>query len=543
MITPEMIADQPPAQVAQLEWVAEEHGLQPYYVYPDGKKTAVAWAPQPGSQQAFLECPITEVLYEGTRGPGKTDALLMDFAQHCGTDDRSEEMKKAGYPKLRGFGAEWRGVLFRRTYPELEDVINKSKKWFPRMFPGVRFNETKTFWEWPGGERLYFRQFERESDYWKFHGHAYPWIAWEELTTWPDDKCFKSMMSCSRSTVPGMPLKVRATTNPYGIGHNWVKLRYRLPVMEGQVTGDLITDAKDMDGLPEPPRVAIHGYLGENRVLLHAGGDEYIMKLVAAAPNKAAKLAWLFGSWDIVAGGMFDDIWFDARKHVVIPDFEVPSTWRIDRSFDWGSAKPFSVGWWATSDGSDLKLSDGRVISTVRGDLFRIREWYGWNGRPNEGLKLLDHEITEGIIEREIAWGLVGRVHVGVADSAIFDEENGHSVAGGMAANVRVNGQLYRGIRWIGVDKSKGSRKQGWQELRKRLKASIRSGRPREEPGLFVVGAHCEQWLRTVPTLPRSDKDLDDVDTQAEDHAGDETRYRVRHEVKPVKTGATTGHY
>lgn len=540
-----MIEAPPPAPppAAVIEWVAREDGLKPVYVYPNGRRQDVAWAPQPGSQEAFLNSATTEVLYEGTRGPGKTDALLMDFAQHCGVDERTREEKDAGVPKLRGFGPEWRGVLFRRTYPELEDVINKSKKWFPRMYPGVKFNETKTFWEWPTGERLYFRQFERESDYWKFHGHAYPWIAWEELTTWPNDKCFKSMMSCSRSTVPGMPLKIRATTNPYGIGHNWVKLRYSLPLAAGTIVGPINRTATDMDGLPEPHRVAIHGELGENRVLLHADGEGYVLKLIAAAPNKAAKLAWLFGSWDIVAGGMFDDIWFDARHHADLPPFEVPSNWRIDRSFDWGGSHPFSVGWWAVSNGEDLLLSDGRTISTVAGDLFRIREWYGWNGRANEGLNLLDSEISAGIIQREKEWGLLGRVSVGPADSAIFDEENGHSIAGGMAANVRVDGVLYRGIRWLAVDKSKGSRKQGWQEMRKRLKATIRSGKPREHPGLFVVGRHCPQWLRTVPALPRSEKDLDDVDTQSEDHIGDETRYRVRHEVKPVLAGRTAGHY
>ena len=67
--------------------------------------------------------------------------------------------------------------------------------------------------------------------------------------------------------------------------------------------------------------------------------------------------AWLFGDWDITAGGMFDDLW-DASVHVVQP-FEIPGTWYLDRSFDWGSSKPYSVGWWAESDGSDIKLADG----------------------------------------------------------------------------------------------------------------------------------------------------------------------------------------
>jgi hypothetical protein len=57
-----------------------------------------------------------------------------------------------------------------------------------------------------------------------------------------------------------------------------------------------------------------------------------------------------------------------------------------------------------------------------------------------------------------------------------------------------------------------------------------------EEPGLFVF-EHCRQWLRTVPTLPRDEKKPDDVDTDAEDHAGDMTRYRV---AMPKKTATTS---
>lgn len=473
-----------------------------------------------------------------------TDALLMDFAQHCGDDDRSKEEKLAGIPRRRGFGQEWRGVLFRKTYPELEDVIAKSKKWFSLIWPKARFNEAKTFWEWPTGERLYFRAFRTPDDYWKYHGHAYPWIGWEELTTWPDPKCYVSMFSCSRSTVPGLPIKIRATTNPYGIGHNWVKDRFQLPIPYGQIIGRVINDAVDENNLPEPPRVAIIGYLAENRILLHAEGDKYVQKLIAAAPNAAAKKAWLFGDWDITAGGMIDDIWFRVKKYAVIPDFEVPSTWPITRSFDWGSSRPFAVGWWAESDGSDLLLKNGKTISTVKGDLFRIREWYGWNGQPNEGCGLVDHEIAKGIREREKQWGIMARVVTGVADSSIFDDENGQCIAEGMKKPVTLDdGTRVSGVRWQPADKSPGSRIQGWQELRKRLSNSWNNGMPREKAGLFIVGDYCQHFLRTVPTLPRDDKNMDDVDTDAEDHIGDEVRYRLRWKAATMRTGTTEGHY
>lgn len=463
------------------------------------------WCPQPGSQQAFVLCPIFEALYEGTRGPGKTDCLLMDFAQHVG----------------KGYGAEWRGILFRQTYPQLSDVIAKTRKWFPQIFPGARYNQQDHTWTFPDGEQLLLRHMDRESDYWNYHGHAYPWIGWEELCNWPNDKCYTVMMSCCRSTNPKIPRSYRATTNPYGPGHNWVKARFRLPHSRGKIISDSVRN-----GEREPPRVAIHGSIWENRVLLHAD-PEYIGRIKAAARNPSELKAWMYGSWDIIAGGMFDDIW-RSDVHVVepVPLDKIPKRWKIDRSFDWGSSKPFSVGWWAESNGEPFEWG-GKVYGRVRGDLYRIAEWYGWNGTRNEGVRMLAVEVAQGIRDREDDWGIAHRVKPGPADSSIFDEENGKSVAADMAR---------RGVRWLAADKAPGSRKQGWEQLRKAMKNALPppGGGPREEPGLFVFRS-CQQFLETVPTLPRDDKDLDDVDTDAEDHAGDESRYRVRKKTRAVR--------
>jgi len=285
--------------------------------------------------------------------------------------------------------------------------------------------------------------------------------------------------------------------------------------------------------------MAIHGYLDENKILLMAD-PEYKSRIRAAARNKAELAAWMDGSWDIVAGGMFDDVW-DAKRHVV-GAFDIPFSWRVDRSFDWGSSRPFSVGWWAESDGSDIRLKDGRVVSTVRGDLFRIGEWYGWTGQPNEGKRMLATEIAKGIIEREIAMGIHDRCKAGPADAAVFKTENGVCIANDLMRDVIVDGQK-RHIRFVSSNSGPGTRKAGWELMRQRLKAILpdpeRLG-PREFPGLFVFD-RCEQFRRTVPVLPRDDKDLDDVDSDTEDHVADESRYRVMFSGKRVKGGRVVG--
>lgn len=488
------------------------------------KHGELTWRPMYGSQVKFLMCPTFECLYEGTRGPGKTDSLLMDFAQDCGM----------------GYGPAWRGILFRQTYKQLTDVINKTRKWFPLLFPQAKFNASEHYWTWPDGEMLLLRQFQRDSDYWNYHGHEYPWVGWEELCNWPDPSGYLRMMSTCRSTnaLVAKIIRYRATTNPYGPGHNWVKHRFRLPAWRDRV----IHDAVDADGHQEPPRIAIHGSIYENTILLEAD-PEYINRIKASARNEAELQAWLYGSWDIVAGGMFDDVW-KQKVHVVKP-FQIPSSWRIDRSFDWGSSKPFSVGWWAESDGSDYIDGDGRLRSSVRGDLFRIAEWYGWNGKPNEGLKMLAVDIGKGIKEREHEWGIADRVKPGPADSSIYDVENGMCIADDMEKKVRLdNGREVAGPKFEKADKSSGSRKTGWEQMRKRFKASQKPEIGlREDPGLFVF-ANCDNFARTVPVLPRKEKDMDDIDSESEDHIADETRYRVRAAtIKRAGSGKTSGGY
>lgn len=518
-------------------WVEDE--LKSFVQHPDGTEESVGWMPQPGSQQLFLTCPVFETLYEGTRGPGKTDALIMDFAQHCGPRKQMPDGRQ-----WAGFGEAWRGILFRQTFPQLADVIVKTRKWLPKLFPNIKYNEGKSTWVWATGETLRLSYIQRESDYWNYHGHEYPWIGFEELTTWPEPTVYLKMMSCCRSSDPKLPSwlrKFRGTTNPSGIGHNWVKSRFRLPVPPEKIVGPIIKDTRE--GVPkidrQPDRIAIHGHLAENKIL-QLNDPGYRSRIIAAARNKAELAAWIDGSWDIVAGGMFDDIW-EGNYHV-LPDFDVPRSWRIDRSFDWGSSKPFSVGWWAESDGTDLTMPNGKQVATVRGDLFRIHEWYGWTGEPNQGLRMLATDVAKGIIERELKWRIYERVQPGPADSAINTVENGRSIATDMARAVRVHGLTRPGVRWTRADKRPGSRKTGWEQMRKMFADAIpEKGRPREFPGLFVC-ERCDHFRRTIPVLPRDlEGDPDDVDTDSEDHIADEVRYRVRYAGRGVSSGPVMG--
>lgn len=491
------------------------------------------------------------MLYHGSRGPGKTDAQLMRFRRHVG----------------QGFGRHWRGVIFDREYKNLDDLVSKSMRWFPEFKDGARFLSSKSDyrWVWPTGEELMFRTVKKASDYWSYHGQEFPWIGWNELTKYPTDELFESMMSCNRSSfrpedfqsgvfdaatgkeiaLPKIPLEIFATSNPYGAGHNWVKKRFINAAPMGQIVRTSVNVFNPQTQKREDvvkTQVHLFGSYRENKYL----APEYIAVLESMT-DKNKRKAWLQGDWDVVSGGMFDDVW-DSHFHVVTP-FDIPSSWRIDRSFDYGSSAPFSVGWWAESDGCDVTLPNGTTKSTIRGDLYRIAEWYGTSGKTNQGLRMLANNIASGIVERELRLGIHARVKPGPADNSIWDSENGNSIAAEMLRPVKVDGKAYKGVAWTRSDKGAGSRKDGWENIRKylsnalpydRTEMGIEVPRPREKPGMYIFN-NCTHFIDLFPVLPRDEDDMDDVDTDAEDHIGDEVRYKILSVMLRSKIGRTTG--
>jgi hypothetical protein len=146
-------------------------------------------------------------------------------------------------------------------------------------------------------------------------------------------------------------------------------------------------------------------------------------------------------------------------------------------------------------------------MHTRRGDLFRVAELYGWTGKEDEGTQELATEVPQKI--KVVDAKLGGRVYPGPADTAIYSVDDGHCIADRMASE---------GVYWTPAHKDAGSRQNGWERLKNVTKP--------EGPRLFVFD-HCRQFIRTVPALPRDEVDMDDVDSWAEDHVGDETRYRL----------------
>lgn len=450
----------------------------------------------PQQSEAYLST-ATEILYGGAAGGGKSHLMRVGAIAWC-TD----------IPGLQVY-------IFRRLSDDLLKNHMEGVTGFPALLSEwidsglVKINWSKAFIEFWNGSKIHLCHCQYEKDVTKYQGAEIHVLMLDELTHFTE-KIYRYLRGRCRMGALQLPKKyaglfprILGSANPGGIGHNWVKATFIDIAPPLRIT----RQPKSEGGML---RQYIPAKLADNPTLLENDPD-YVDRLEGLG-NAALVKAMRDGDWNIVAGGMFDDVW-DQVMHAVVP-FDVPPGWRIDRSFDWGSSKPFSVGWWAETDGTDAVMRDGTRRSFPRGTLIRIAEWYGWNGKPNEGLRMLAVEVARGVLKVEREIGIAGRVKSGPADSAIFDTQNGVCIADDMAK---------AGVKWEKADKGPGSRRNGWERMRKMLKAALQH--PMEEPGLLVFDT-CRQFIRTVPVLPRDERQPDDIDTDAEDHVGDETRYR-----------------
>lgn len=438
----------------------------------------VAWRAQPGPQlTAIQKAWVPELLFGGARGGGKTAYLLGDFAQDIPTEA----------------GPYTHGILFRRTYPQLEEVVKQSLEMYPAWFgrDNVTWTEKNKTWTWKNGATLRLRFLELETDWMEYQGHAYTWIGFDELTTWPSPENYLRLKACLRSARPEVKYRrIRCSANPGGPGHEWVKEYFgigRYP------QGMVVLTPEDGSG---GGRLFIPSKVTDNKILLSADPD-YVNRLKGLGSPELVK-AWLEGDWTVVQGAYFPE--FDPSKHIVAP-CEIPDHWLRIIGMDWGSAAPFAVYWAAVSDGT--VTPSGRVFPS--GSLVVYREWYGAKS-ANVGIKATAEEVAQGIVDRTPEGE---KINDFVIDPAAFAQNGGPSIAERMM--MACPGKL-------SIRRGDNKRIPGWDQVRDRLKGDS------EVPMIYFFST-CQHLIRTLPALQHDLKKAEDVDTEGEDHAGDGLRY------------------
>ncbi len=411
-------------------------------------------------QRMFMLAEKRHIAFGGARGGGKSWAVRAKAKLMC-----------MRYPGIRI-------LIVRRTYPELyNNHINILRK---ELFGLMKYNDKEKTMTFFNGSTISFSYCAADKDLDRLQGVEYDIIFLDEATQLSEFQ-MRAIVACVRA-VNDYPKRVYYTCNPGGQGHAYIKR--------------LFIDKRYQEGERAEDYSFIQSLVTDNIALMDAD-PEYVRQLDALPPK--LREAWRYGNWNIFEGQFFEDFIDDPEHyedrqytHVIKP-FEIPSTWSIYRSYDFGYNKPFSCAWWAVD---------------YDGVIYRILELYGCTKTPDEGVKWTPEKQFAEIarMEREHKW-LKGKNIQGIADPSIWDSSRGDSVADTAAK--------------YGIWFTPGDNKRiaGWMQLHYRF-AFDENGYP-----MMYVFENCKAFIRTIPLLISSTTNPEDLDTSLEDHAADEARY------------------
>ena len=426
------------------------------------EQTKTIWKPHPGPQEEFLKSNEDEVLFAGGRGSGKSDCLIIDPLRYC-------ENKN------------FRGLLIRRTMPELRELISRAKDLYPQAYPGCKWREQEKMFAFPSGARIEFGYCDHEDDLERYKGQQYTWLGIDEITQFPSADIIDKLKGSLRSPDKTLPIHVRATTNPNGAGRGWVKERFVDLAPSGQ---RIIIKVQTPLGEMQTTRKWFNSKLSDNPTLTEA--NPQYMAFLASLPE-ILRRQWLDGDWLAAEGLAFSE--FKEDDHIVAP-FEIPSNWMKFRACDWGFTT-MAVCLWIAVD-YDNNYWVYRELKTGGGKVY-----------------------ADTFAQTVLALESKEKVRYGVIDGSVADERG--STGPSIEEQMR-----NEGCHWRHADKSKGSRVAGKMVIHKLLRKDPITGKPR-----LRIFNNCRQLIKELGTLQLDDHNPEDVDTDMEDHAYDALRYGV----------------
>lgn len=429
-------------------------------------------------QGIAMETQATEVLYGGAAGGGKSFLMRAVAILWCAAI--------AGLQVY--FFRRLRDDLVKNHMEGPKGLLQLLAPWVAAGYCQIVEDEIR-FWN---GSKIYLCHCKDEKDRFKYQGAEIHVLVIDELTAFTET-IYRFLRGRVRMVGINLPPeyagrfpRILASSNPGNVGHHWVKAAF----IDGAAPLEIRAMNDNEGGMV---RQYIPARLDDNPSM--ASDDPNYRSRLRGLGSEALVKAMEDGDWNVVAGAYFAN--WSTQRHVIRP-FTIPAHWTRFGSFDWGSAKPFSMGWWAVSDGNPLP--DGRLYPT--GAMIRYREWYGASA-PNEGLRLQVAEIAKGIKDRERD---DPKMDFRVADPACWKVDSGPSHAEVMLRE----GVVFR--------KADNSRIAGWSQLRDRLDGED------GDPMLYVF-ENCHAFIRTLPALQHDTHNAEDVDSDGEDHAADEARY------------------
>lgn len=436
----------------------------------------VLWKPQPKQARA-LSCPAEELFFGGAAGGGKTDFLLMDF-----------------YEGAAKYGKNWRGIIFRKTFRELKQIKIRGYELF--IPTGAEYKQKdKQYGDYvfvfPNKATLELAYLESDSDVTHYQGQEYTWVGFDELGNYATNYAWNYMHGRLRNKY-GIPGRMRATGNPGGVGHGWIKATW----IDGHEWGKIFWREIEVEikGAKKKYKISscfIQSRLEDNPILMNMDkGYDARLAVGGSVLYRALRL----GDWDIFAGQVFSE--FNRERHVVKPYMLEAGLWYKFCSLDWGYAKPYSLGWYAIN-------GDGRMV--------KYREWYGCTEEPNTGIKEGSKILAGRAWEQSVTEG----IDTMVADPAIWQKDNDHP---SVSADFEDAG-------WKMI-KGNNDRINGLIMFHQMLQTTDQNNVP-----MLTFFPNCTGSIRTLPLLTPDPSKPEDVNSKLEDHAYDETRYAIMSEI------------
>ena len=295
---------------------------------------------------AFCKAGTFECFFGGAKSPGKTDCLIMEAARFYHV------------PK-------YHAVILRRTFPRLQEIIDRCWTWYPKI--GGSYRATEHRWYFEGGAKISLGHCQNEADKHNYHGKEYQYIGFDELTEFTESQ-YLFIMAQARKAFQGVPLRIRATSNPGGIGHSWVKRRFVDITTPGEVYIDPATGQS---------RLFIPATVYDNPTIME-NDPMYVRRLEALPPIERRR--FLLGDWAVAEGQVFSEL--SQQTHGAEP-FPIPAEWEKFMVFDWGYSRPWCALWFAVD---------------FDGVMYLYREKYGMvDGDPNRGARQTNTEICREI--------------------------------------------------------------------------------------------------------------------------------------------------
>jgi Terminase large subunit, T4likevirus-type, N-terminal len=332
----------------------------------DRQPPPIIWRPTP-KQAEFLTASEDEVLFGGSAGGGKSDALVVDALG-------------LGLPHQSIAQPEYRALILRRTYGELKEIADRTRALYPQVCPGAVFNQQESEWRFPSGARIELSYLGQESDQMRYQSRQFQYIAWEELAQWPTDTSYLYLMSRLRAPERlAIPCLVRATCNPDGPGARWIAKRFGI-LPSGESTA---LEVK-LDGRTWHRRF-IAARLDDNPHLAGTGYREQLLQL----PEETQR-ALLGGRWDEapVGGAIFGEVLAKSREEQRITKVPHDPVLLVDTAWDLGVGDATAI-WFSQTVGREVRLIDfyeasGEGLDHYAHVLDRRRYQYGKHWAPHD---------------------------------------------------------------------------------------------------------------------------------------------------------------